>query len=120
MAYVATLRLESEMRFSRSTLQVATLLGCVRARVARVRVAANRKDDLGEDKNSCKTRSMYQKCGTINQERSVMHVPAMGFVSWAAVTCFISQIARAASRFTMSLLCRSQPSINSSIWRCTL
>lgn len=55
MAYVATLRFESEIRFSKSTLQVATLVGCVNARDASVRVAAKRRDDLGEDRNSCNT-----------------------------------------------------------------
>ncbi len=55
IAYVATLLLESVMRLSRSTLQAATLAGCVKASVARVRVAANFNTALGEDKKSCKT-----------------------------------------------------------------
>ena len=52
MAYVATLLLGSAIRLSRSTLQVATLAGCDRARAARVRVAANLRTGLGEDRKS--------------------------------------------------------------------
>lgn len=60
MAYVATLRLGSAMRLSRSTLHVATLLGCVRARAASVRVAANFKTGFGDDKKSCRTKALFQ------------------------------------------------------------
>ena len=52
IAYVATLRFPSEIRFSRSTLQVATLVGCVSANDARVRVAAKRREDFGDDRNN--------------------------------------------------------------------
>ena len=101
IAYVATLRLESEMRFSRSTLQVATLDGCVRASEASVRVAANLRDDFGDERKSCKTNHFALAELPATARR---HVPAIGFVSCAADTFFISQIARAASKFTMSLL----------------
>lgn len=50
------------MRFSRSTLHVATLVGCVKASEASVRVAANRKEDLGEDKKSCNTDRLIRTC----------------------------------------------------------
>jgi hypothetical protein len=51
MAYVATLRLESAMSASSSTLQVATLSGYVAANAARVRVEANLRVVLGDDRN---------------------------------------------------------------------
>jgi hypothetical protein len=52
---VATLRLESLMRFSRSTFTEATLEGWVAAKAAKVRVAAKRRVAFGDDKNSCRT-----------------------------------------------------------------
>jgi hypothetical protein len=55
IAYVATLLLGSEIKPSKSTLQLATLVGCNSASEARVRVAANFRTGLGDDKNSCKT-----------------------------------------------------------------
>jgi hypothetical protein len=55
IAYVATLLFWSAIKLSRSTLQVATLVGCDRARAARVRVAANLRTGLGEDKKSWRT-----------------------------------------------------------------
>ena len=60
IAYVATLRFVSEMRFSKSTLQVATLVGCKRAREARVRVAANRREDFGDERKSWRTRKISE------------------------------------------------------------
>ena len=55
IAYVATLLFGSEMRFSRSTLQVATLAGWMRAREASVRVAANLRVGLVDERKSCRT-----------------------------------------------------------------
>jgi hypothetical protein len=43
------------MRFSRSTLQVATLAGWINPRLARVRVAANLSVGLGDERNNCRT-----------------------------------------------------------------
>jgi hypothetical protein len=51
---------------------------------------------------------------------SEVDVPAIDRLSWAAVTFFISQIARAASRFTISLLWRSHTSRISNICFWTL
>lgn len=55
MAYVATLRFVSVIRFSMSTLQVATLVGCEIASEASVRVAANFRTGFGDDKKSWRT-----------------------------------------------------------------
>lgn len=52
---MATLRLESLIRFSRSTFTEATLEGWVAAKAAKVRVAAKRRVGFGDDKNSCRT-----------------------------------------------------------------
>lgn len=52
IAYVATLLLVSVIKFSRSMLHVATLVGCSRAKEARVRVAANLRVGLGDERNS--------------------------------------------------------------------
>lgn len=69
IAYVATLLLGSAMRFSRSTLQAATLAGCVRASAARVRVAANFKTGLGDERNSCRTAWHIEKKAAISDGR---------------------------------------------------
>ena len=55
IAYVATLRFESAIRVSRSILQVATLAGCVNARAARVRAAANLRTGLGVVRKTWRT-----------------------------------------------------------------
>ena len=49
MAKVAIDRLESDTKFSISSLQVETDIGCLLAISLKVRIAANRKDDLEED-----------------------------------------------------------------------
>jgi hypothetical protein len=43
------------MSVSKSMLQVATLAGCVKARLARVRAAANFRTGLGVVKKTCRT-----------------------------------------------------------------
>jgi len=113
---VATLLLGSAIRLSRSTLHVATLAGCDNARLASVRVAANLRTGFGEERKSWRTLTASQKRPKM---RSSGLLPEIVFVNWDAVIFFISQIARAASKFTMSLLCRNQPSRSSSIgfWR---
>jgi len=58
IAYVATLRFGSAMSVSKSMLQVATLAGCVNARLARVRAAANFRTGLGVVKKTCRTAGM--------------------------------------------------------------
>ena len=55
IAYVAILRFESEMRFSMSRLHVATLLGWVRERALKTRMAANLSVGLGDERKSWRT-----------------------------------------------------------------
>ena len=55
IAYVATLRLGSVIRVSRSILQVATLVGWIKASAASVLVAANFRTGFGVVKKICKT-----------------------------------------------------------------
>ena len=55
IAYVATLRLGSVMRVSKSILHVATLVGWVKASAASVLVAANFRTGFGVVKKTCKT-----------------------------------------------------------------
>lgn len=52
IAYVAMPLLESVIKFSISTLQVATLPGWTRAKALSVRIAANFRVDFGDDKKS--------------------------------------------------------------------
>lgn len=77
IAYVAILRFGSEMRFSMSTLHAATLAGYVTANALSVRMAANLRVGLGEERNNCNWAIERVSCG--------------------AVTPRIWQIARAAS-----------------------
>ena len=53
IAYVAILRFGSDIRFSMSTLHAATLDGCETAKALSVRMAANLRVGLGEERNSC-------------------------------------------------------------------
>ena len=78
IAYVATLLLGSAMRFSRSTLQAATLAGCVKASAARVRVAANFKIGLGDERNSCRTTKHIEKKKDVVSERSKQTCDRLG------------------------------------------
>lgn len=70
IAYVATLLLGSAMRFSRSTLQAATLVGCVKPSAARVRVAANFRTGLGDERNSCRTARHIEKELAVPEEKT--------------------------------------------------
>jgi hypothetical protein len=56
MAYVAMLLFWSVIRFSMSTLQGATTVGCTRARALSVRIAANFRVGFEEERNSWRTR----------------------------------------------------------------
>lgn len=52
IAYVAMPLFESVIKFSISTLQVATLPGWIKAKALSVRIAANFRVDFGDDKKS--------------------------------------------------------------------
>mmetsp|Transcript_12921 Transcript_12921/g.29738 ORF Transcript_12921/g.29738 Transcript_12921/m.29738 type:complete len:222 (+) Transcript_12921:1441-2106(+) len=93
IARVAMERLESEIIVSRSKLQAVTERGCSMAILLRARTPANRRVGLLDVKNSCST--------------------IMAGLSSRAVTFGRSQIARAASQITISLLWRKQLSRNS-------
>lgn len=83
IAYVATLLFESEMRFSRSTLHVATLAGCATARAASVLVAANLSVDFGDERNSCNTVTSMSEIHPVDEHKVFRRndIPDMGFVS---------------------------------------
>lgn len=92
IAKVAIDRLLLEMRSSISGLQTLTACGLKEAKLWRIRRAANLVTARGEVRNSCRT---WTACATS-----------------ASVTSRISQIALAASKLTISLLCRNHPSSN--------
>ncbi|KAH6607257.1 hypothetical protein Trco_003570 [Trichoderma cornu-damae] len=90
MAKVAMDRFELEMRSSMSALHTLTAAGLKEAKPWRIRRAANLVTARGEVRNSCRTWTAW-------------------FTS-ASETSRMSQMAFAASKLTISLLCRSQPS----------
>ena len=90
IAKVAIERLEFEIRDSMSGLQVVMAEGFVEAIEWRIRTAANLVTGRGEERNICKV--------------------WMAWVISPSVTSCMSQINFAASKLTISLLCRSQPS----------
>ena len=95
IAKVAMDRLEFEMSDSISGLQGRTADGLKEATVCRIRTAANLVTGRGEDKNICRV-----------------------WIAWVispSVTSRRLQIALTASKLTISLLCRSQPSRSCSI-----
>jgi len=93
MASVEMDLLLSEMRLSMSMLQLVTAMGCVIATLLSVRTAAKRSTGLLDERNSCST--------------------VIAGVSSRVVTSFISVMARAASKMTISALCRRHDSRNS-------
>ena len=90
IASVATERLESEMSASMSMLQFVTESGWIIATLFSARIAANRSVGLDDDRNSCST--VIAGCNS------------------RGVTQFRSVITRAASKITISLLCRKHDS----------
>lgn len=90
MANVAMERLLLEIRSSMSGLHALTACGLKDAKLCRMRRAANLVTALGEVRNSCST--------------------CTACVTSASVTSRMSQMALQASKLTISLLCRSQPS----------
>ncbi len=90
IANVAIERLLLEMRSSMSGLQTLTAWGLNEATLWRMRRAANLVTARGEVRKSWRTLTAWETS--------------------ASVTSRMSQIALAASKLTISLLCRSQPS----------
>src|SRR3569833_2282008 len=90
MAKVAMERLLLEIRSSMSGLQTLTACGLNEAKLCRMRRAASLVTARGDVRNSCRTWTAWETS--------------------ASVTSRTAQMALAASKFTISLLCRNQPS----------